>query len=407
MGASLKIPHTRTLLASAMATTLWVGSAQQASAGGFAVPEVSIAGLGTANALVANPREYGAVAYNAAAAVFHPGTRLSAGAMLVIPKLKVTTPSTERYQSDARDVIPVPMAQASYQLNDRLFLTLGANAPLGLETRWDAAAFPLAGSPTDSKIELLDVNPAVAFKLGAHTGVSVGIDYYYVKKVKFSAAALTNEGDGDAWGWNAALIHAQGPWSFGLSFHSEATADIEGSSTYVPASLTAPATAELPLPWRAQAGVRYQATQDLAVEFDISRTGWSNFNVLVINGVLPVTSANHWKDVNAYRVGVTYDVTPHTQLRFGYAYDETPQPRDHFSARIPDNDRHLFSAGIAHDLGNGLTVEAAYMLVSIKDYTHNAGAGPVPGDPNGSLAYNGDYSSHVHLLGLGITQRFD
>ena len=39
---------------------------QGAMASGFALPEVSAAGVGMANALVANPKEVGAFAYNPA-----------------------------------------------------------------------------------------------------------------------------------------------------------------------------------------------------------------------------------------------------------------------------------------------------------------------------------------------------
>lgn len=38
-----------------------------------------------------------------------------------------------------------------------------------------------------------------------------------------------------------------------------------------------------------------------------------------------VTSTNGWKDVSAYRLGVTYELSDTTGLRFGYSFDETPR----------------------------------------------------------------------------------
>ena len=60
-------------------------------ASGFAVPEMSIAGLGTANALVANPEEIGAIPYNPSAMAFQEHSSLSAGLMLINPSLEVAT----------------------------------------------------------------------------------------------------------------------------------------------------------------------------------------------------------------------------------------------------------------------------------------------------------------------------
>lgn len=385
-----------------------------AQASGFAVPEISILGLGTSNAVVANTKDLGAIPYNPAAAAFHPGATLTGGLMLVAPSLEVTTASGN-HESQGEDVIPIPMLQGTYAISDVITLGLGINAPLGLETEWETTTFPgfaavgaAAGHPTSSKIELVDISPTLAFRIGPHTAIAAGLDYYYVKTVEFSAAGLASEGDGDGWGWNASLIHEQGPWGFGLAYRSQVDADIEGSSRILlggSAGLVSPATAEIPLPWRAQAGVRYQATDQLAVEFDITRTGWSSFDTLVINnGFGGVTSTNNWKDANAYRLGGTYMLTPRTQLRFGYTYDKTPQPRGFFSARIPDNDRHLFSVGLGHDLGSGLSIEGGYMYVQFEDYTHASTA--IGLEPNGTLLYNGEYESSVHLFGVGLAKQF-
>ena len=404
------------LAASITAALGLVGPYAQAS--GFSVPEISILGLGTSNAVVANTSELGAIAYNPAVSAFHSGLTVSGGLLLVLPSLEVTT-VTGNHESDGKDVVPIPMFQATYAISDQVTLGLGANAPFGLETDWDASTpvFPgfvgTGGHPTSSKIELVDIVPTVAFKIGPNTAVALGADYYYARKIELSADGIANEGDGDdGWGWNASLVHEMGDWSFGVSYHSSADIDVDGTSEVLLGPFTgatSKATAEVPLPWRAQAGIRYQASAALSVEFDITRTGWSSFDTLVINNAFGgVTSANDWDDANAYRLGAIYQLNPSTQIRFGYSFDETPQPRSLFGARVPDNDRHLFSIGVGHDLGNGLAIEGGYMYVKFKDYTHSvAGAGPVPGDPNGSALYNGEYESSVHLFGLGVTKAFN
>lgn len=377
-------------------------------AGGFAVPEASPTGIGASNALVADHTELGAIPYNAAVAAFQNENILGGGGLLINPNLSVTT-ATGEHDSQGRDFLLAPSLFGSYHVSDNTSLVFAISSPFGLETIWDETVFPAlpVGHPTASNIELVDINPSVVYQLNQHFAVSVGVDYYYVLKIDFNADILSNEGDGDGWGWGASALYVEDNWSLGVSFHSEATTDIEGSSTGL--GSTTPATAEIPLPWRLQAGLRYQFNPDWAVEADISRTGWSSFDTLtIINGSIlsPVTSVNNWEDANAYRIGFTHRLSPKTRLRFGYTYDETPQPREFFSARVPDNNRHLFSIGASHELSKGMELDIGYMLVVFEDYTHNSSTPASITEPNGTAAYNGDYSSTVNLLGVGLTKRF-
>lgn len=395
-----------------------------AQAGGFAVPEISIAGIGASNALVADHTELGALPYNPAAAAFHKANTLGGGLILLNPNLSVTT-STGEHDSQGEDILLAPSLQGSYHVNDTVTLVLTTTAPFGLETEWDDSVpvfdsfnnpafpllpFPTLGHPTRSNVELVDINPSAVFRLNNEFAVSLGVDYYYVKKIEFNADVGTHEGDGDAWGWSASALYVKDDWSFGIGFHSQADADVEGTSNVsfpFPAGSSV-ATAELTIPWRLQAGVRYQATTDWAVEFDITRTGWSSFDTLVINnGSGGVASTNNWDDSNAYRIGFTYRLNPKTRLRFGYTFDQTPQPREFFTARVPDNDRHLLSVGASHDLGDGYELDVGYMLVLFEDYAHTGPAFAVGDEPNGTEAYEGDYSAHVHILGVGLTKRFN
>jgi len=95
-----------------------------------------------------------------------------------------------------------------------------------------------------------------------------------------------------------------------------------------------------------------------------------------------------------------------TELRFGYSYDKTPMPEAYYSARIADADRHLFSVGLERQLGDGLAIEAGYMLVKFKDKSLRSTTPPSAAQVNGTMAYNGDYSTTVHLFGVGLSKRF-
>ena len=384
-----------------------------ADASGFSVPEISVAGLGTGNAVVANPGMLGAVPYNPSLAAFHEGTTLSGGLTLAHVDAQATTAAPNTVAStnfQGKDNVLIPNLSLTHRINDRLAFAFNTAVPLGLSTNYPIGTFSTLGaanSPTKSQVEVIDFSPSLAFTVNNNTSVALGIDYYWVRKVAFDTGALQNKGDGDGWGWNISASHVTGPWSLGASFRSHVAADISGTTTLLGAAFGGTSTT-LDIPWRAQVGLRYQVNPELALEADITRTGWSSFDKLTIKTTSPVgtiTSTNNWEDTNAYRLGGTYQLSEDTELRFGYTFDKTGMPDAYYSARIADADRHLFSIGVEKQLGDGLAIEAGYMLAKFKDKNFRSTTVPVS-DPNGTLAYNGDYKTTVQLFGVGLSKRF-
>ncbi len=399
----------RSVAAIAVASCL----SQGALASGFAIPELSVAGLALSNAMVANSVDLGAIPYNPAAMAFHKGNSFSVGGMFVKPGLSVKTTNGD-FDSDANDAVFVPFLQGVFQPTGRFSIGLTVGAPFGLETDWLPGTFSVPAPQlqptiaTNTKLELVDVSPVFAFRINDNLSIGGGVDYYNARTVIFDTSVVSVEGGGEGFGWNIGALWQSGQWSFGASFRSSATVDLSGDFNAPGVGL--PIVADLDIPSRFQVGVRYQANTALAVEFDITRTGWSDFDSLVVTAPAPfntelVNSKNGWEDVNAYRVGVSYQLNSATQLRFGYTFDETPQPAEHFSARTPDADRHLFSVGVSHVLASGWNIEAAYMYVKFQDRTVSGPpqAGP---DANGTATYAGEYNSDVNLLGASISKSF-
>lgn len=412
-----------------------------ATASGFRIPELSALGVGMANAVVANPGETGAFAYNPSAMGFHDRSSIALGTVLINPSFDVATASGN-HESEGADWVALPIFQAALKVHEQWTVGIGIGAPFGLETRWKPGTFPMlsgttriptgkpapfpptvsvpTGShPTVTKLETVVLTPTVAYKVNDDLSIAAGLDYYKARKAKLESQLATVEGDGDAWGWNASLLYRYKAFSFGADYHSAATVDIEGA--YTPTNRTLQLLGALPheqggsldlnLPWRLQLGVRYEVNEVLAVEVDWTRMGWSEFNKLDVVGAGAglISSDEHaWRDANAYRFGLTYDVRPTTQLRFGYSYDETAQDDEHFSPRVPDNDRHLFAIGVGQDLGQGWSLEAAYMYVSVNERKIRSNA-PYEGpghEVNGTDAFDGNYRSNSNLIALEARKTF-
>lgn len=394
-----------------------------ATASGFSVPELSALGTGTANAVVANPDETGAFAYNPAAMGFHDGTSLALGTVLINPKFDVNTTSGN-HDSQNADWFAAPIVQAALKVHERWRVGIGVSAPFGLETRWKVGTFPKLSRPTDShptvsKLETVVITPTVVYKVNDDLSLGAGLDYYNAREAKLNSQLAKVEGDGTDWGWNVSLLYRYDALSLGASYHSGATVEIEGSFTPLNQTLVRfgvlpraqGADLDLNLPWRLQLGVRYEINDAVAVEFDWTRTGWSEFDKLDIVGAnhgLITSEVEEWKDANAYRFALTYEVRPATQLRFGYSYDETGQGDENFTARVPDNDRHLFAIGVGQNLGQGWALEAAYMYVKVQDRSIRSSA-PYPNperEINGTNALDGNYSSSSNLVSFEVRKTF-
>lgn len=412
-----------------------LGVDRAAMAAGFMLPEASVAGLGTSNAMVANPNEVGAFAYNPAAMGFHDRSSVALGTTFVSPSFSVET-ATGSHDSQGADWLAMPIFQAAFRLNDQWRLGLGVTTPFGLETRWEDGTFPAVsgtrtlavpapldpqvplGHPTSSKLEIVDVSPTATYRLNDNLSLSGGLDIYWAKTAELSSTAGKLSGDGNGLGFNLSALYREGPWSLGASFRSAATVSLDGdftpkSRTLVAIGRSSPAQGaelDVDLPWRLQVGGRYAVNAQLALELDITRTGWSEFNDLKVTGkrtgAVIFRDSNDWDDSNAYRIGATYQLSQATQLRCGYTYDETGQGDDHYSARVPDNNRHLFSIGLSQALAQGWTVEAGYMYVLGEERKYRSGTRYTGTDLNGTTALNGDYTMDAHLIGLEVVKVF-
>ena len=380
-------------------------SANSTFASGFRIPEVSIAGLAASNALVADTKTEGALPYNPAAMAFHDRRVLIVSLVNARPTFDADPDLGTATESKGAPSVFLPSGYFMDHIDAETSWGISITTPFGLETKWPDETFAAFAGLTDpfepeqSKLELINVNPNIAFKIDENTSLAFGVDYHIVRKLIFNTQALKIEGDGEAFGWNIGLQHKRNDWSFGLSYRSGVSIDLKGSvdATAI-GSTKSNASTTLELPDMLQIGARYQLNPQWAAEFDIERTGWSSFDAIEIDhsspGIPnPITSANGWENSNAYRLSGTYQANPTTQYRFGYARDESPQGDTDFSPRIPDGERQTLSAGFSHDMGN-YSIEAGYMFAWLE---RTVSSNPI---------YNGKYESTAHLLGIGLSSQF-
>ena len=392
------------------------------TASGFRLPELSITGTALSSAVVANPDLTGALPYNPATMAFQKEGQVIAGVVFIQPDISVNPDLGTASDSQGDDTHPAPNVFVTKHINNDWSWGVGINAPFGLETKWKDETFStFAGGadalePEHSKIKMVNINPNVAYQLNANTSVAFGLDNYRVLDLIFNTQAIKISGDGQDYGWNIGLLHAQSNWSLGLSYRSSVKVTLSGTVDATGAGSTkSNAEAEIEFPSLLQIGARYKIDNKLAIEFDIEKTGWSSFDTIEIDHSSPglpnpINGDNNWKNAIAYRLGGTYELSPTNQLLFGYALDETPGDDNFFSARVPGNDRQTLSLGLAHKRADW-TIELAYMYVQADDRKINSSTSFLAGlpgntDPNGTDAFNGNYKLTAHLFGLGVSTQF-
>ena len=385
-------------------------------ASGFRLPESSISGMALSNAVVANPETAGALIYNPAlmSAQIEPRV-LNLGIINIAHDAKVTPDAGTPADSKGADSVLLPAFYYMANINNQLTWGLGLNAPFGLEIKWPDETFAsFAGAadplePEKSKLEVVNLTPNIAYKIDSKSSFAFGINYYIVRELAFNTQAVEINADGKDYGYTLAYQYHDGPWSAGATYRSSVDTRVKGDISA--GGLTGDVEADIEFPSMLQVGIRNKVNSYLAIEFDIERTYWSSFDNVEIRhnhpGVPnPINNTNNWKDTNAYRLGVTYFFNSQTQLHFGYSRDDTPQPDKHFSARIPDADRQLISAGISHNIDKEWTIDGGIMFVIFEDRTIQNTTAFTGGEANGTTAYNGKYESEALVIGIGISKTF-
>ncbi|HEX7154495.1 MAG TPA: outer membrane protein transport protein [Thermoanaerobaculia bacterium] len=279
----------------------------------------------------------------------------------------------------------VPNAFLSMPLGDRIVAGFGAYYAHRRSTEW-AEPEQFAGRflATRSNIEALDVNPTIAVRVGSTLGLGAGILY---RSSKLSATRIVGaELDGTrrniaslamttdlepAFGFSAGVLHRLTPeLSWGISYRSSVETDYVGVGTLtqiltgdaqfdqlVAASL--PFDRDLPLsssfafPSEATAGIAWSPSRPVLVEVDYTRTGWSGVDAVNFafsaNPSLDTPYTLRLEDAASLRAGLRYQFPTGPQVRFGYAFEQSPQPDETVGPFLADSDRNILTAGIGLD----------------------------------------------------------
>jgi long-chain fatty acid transport protein len=278
----------------------------------------------------------------------------------------------------------VPNAGFAMPVGDRFAVGLAVQAPYNFTTKYNENAFSRYDALT-SELRTVNVGVVGAVQVTDWLDLGVGVDAQYADARLGSALPNLSpllpdgrnqlEGDGWNYGWNAGAQAHFGRLDLGLGYRSEIEHELDGNvaisglvGPLAAANVATEGEARFTTPWFAFLSARYALTDKLTLNGQVNRIGWSEFDAIRVDyGTGGDVIVQDYKDVTTGAIGLDYKVDDITTLRAGVAYDPTPTRDDERTARIPDGDRWLYSAGATFQARPGLSIDAAVTYIDFKD----------------------------------------
>jgi long-chain fatty acid transport protein len=413
------------------AAVLLVASAAAAPAGaaGFGIFEQGSRAMGMGMAFTAQADDPSALFYNAGGLAFFDETEFAVG----FTHIRSTEAEFQRAGSSTVEEQETlaefpPHAYWIQPINEAFRFGLGIESPFGLVTEWqNPDDFSGRFLSTRAALRAIDVNPSIGWRVTPKLGLGFGAiarfsDVEYDRHVPvtippfgtFDVGRVALESDMESgYGFNFGVLHRYNDsFSWGFSYRSKVEVEYGGSArfTQIPTGIPpidAAVRAQIPFdqdldveteiefPDMASLGFNVALTARTRMEVDVNWTGWSSFDELPVTfvGIPPLSSTipQGWDDAMNYRLGFQWTAPLGDEWRFGYVFDETPQPDEAVSPLLPDADRNGFSVGYGHQF-NATRLDLAVMYLPFDERTTST-------QHNG---LNGTYNTTAWLFGATL-----
>jgi long-chain fatty acid transport protein len=371
---------------------LWLAAAAPGQAAGFGIFEQGTKAMGMGGAFTAQADDLSAMFHNAGGLAFVEKADWMGGITWfqgTEAEFQGAAPFPGPNARGEQELLSQPLLHLYYgrpfSAGSRWTWGLGVTNPFGLITEWqDPNEFSGRFLSTKASLRVFDFNPTLGWRVSDNFGIGFGaVARLSDVELKRSVPAINPftqsvadvgrlqlESDpSEGYGWNFGVLHKyNNSFSWGLSYRSKVDVDYEGDARItqvltgtpldpiiaarLPFGRDLPVATEIEFPDMASLGLAFALSPNIVLETDVNWTGWSSFEEVPINftdGDLPnATIPEHWEDVYNYRAGFRWTISPKSQLRLGYIFDETPQPEAAVSPLLPDADRNDFTIGWGH-----------------------------------------------------------
>ena len=409
--------------------------------GGFTDQIVGAKALGMGNTFVATADDPTAVFYNPAGLTQQKSPAISVGFAphIVNSEYKQDNGATSNME---KNLPIVPNFYGTFPIMEgKWAFAAGVHYPFGLKTQWSDTG-PLRYVATESNLQVMQINPTVAYRVCDQLSIGVGAVNARVKanlKAKMNLSALNTvlsgvptasadgnkelDGTSDGWGYNVGLLY--NPFekhSFGVSYRSQIQNRIKGKTELSNLSGAAAfvfggdkyavdTETNLNLPQSLILGYAFKhgnwtlETDAEWVDYSSIRENQFDFKgesnatrLALLNVGNPVP--RQWYSTWNFGAGANYKFNDMWQARGGYFYFPENIPEHTWDPAVPNSasSGFTFGAGWTH---SSLTLDLTYLFLPFQKRTIHNTVGATS-----AASVNGEYSTTIHVISANITYRF-
>lgn len=419
----------------------WLIQNDAADAGGFAIREQSVSGLGSAYAGVAAGYDLSSMFWNpAGVSIAHTDQAEShnsyiipegdiSGAAFFEPQTGGSVPLSTLNSNSGnlpRDGL-VPAAYLAIPVNERVSAGVAFNSPFGLTTKPENSNWAGKFEARTSKLRTFNFNPIASYKLTDQLAVAGGLQVEYIRTTLKSAfpgigglagpnpSVAIDDATAFDVGYTLGLLWQSAIGTdIGIGFRSSIEHDLKGTLFVAGAPLgSIGVSAGLETPEILTASFRQDLGERATLLGTVEWTNWSRLGVIQIrsrnvNPFLGAPTAGsvvtelplNWDDGWFFSGGIEYETNERTTLRAGVAYEESPiQSASQRTPRDPDTNRVWASVGVTYKLSDATSFDAAYSHVFFEDGSIDR-TSPIGGQ--GQIRFAGEAEQSVDIVALSL-----
>jgi membrane protein len=358
------------------------------NAGGYKVPEQSADSLGLAASNVAFSFGADAAYFNPANMMFLDGRHHFESTLgwFHINSLDFKTDSGKTYSSQKFDSLAGTFSFVTPELYENWKFGLALAVPAAVGISWEDPETAFTGKRF--KLQVVELNPTVAYRINDKLAVAVGARGVYTKgKIASDFGIGYREIQGDAinYGYNVALTYRPTQeLSFAVTYRSKVNLELKGSTDadfnrpLASISYHGKTKVEIPLPAQLVLATGYKFS-DFTLLLAFERTYWSKFKDYdfefgdktaahtnppfgrLFKGLMDDPVVKNAKDSNTYRIGLAYDVNEKLRLMAGFSYDEDITNSNHTGLELPNTTSKAYTAGLNYKFTDNLEVAFGYV----------------------------------------------
>lgn len=425
-------------IASVLAGAMYA-TAGEAMAGGFGVNEISVEGLGRANAGEVTDTGASALWWNPAS-IAGSGREISVGLhrrdhstdfrdngstiTYPVPPAGLTVPvGGASNVSDGSEDLTALTGAIALPLGDRFAVGLSVTKPFRLKTELGANSWSRYDT-IRSQIEITDVQLTGAIQATDWLDLGVGVsgqynDAYLDQAWPNLAAGAPDaisrlKADGWAYGWTVGAQATFETVTFGASYRSKIEHELDGSlavsGLLAPLdafNFTAPATAKFTMPWQLTLGARFAVTPQLSLNGQLERVGWGEYDVITVDFGQTAVIPQNFDDVTSFALGVDYVVNDAWTVRAGFRNDPTPTPDTLREPGVWDADAKIYAVGASFFPHEQVTLHGALAYTDFEDEVLIDNDTFYGGSPAETIARSrGVFSGHGVSASVGLDWKF-